>query len=930
MLSHAARLAAYIGHARTRHLLAICGLVLGIGLAASLGWIILDLRSDHIEHGEQDLTSLSLILAEEIDHQIQGIELLQVSLIDHMRQIGIASPAAFDQAVKSFEVHEDLARRIAGMPHVAALSLHDANGELINFSRAWPAPQIAVRDRDFIQMLLGPSPPPIFISEPSLSLTTGKQTIYFSQRFEAPDGQLIGIVLSTIFTDSFEQLYAQIASHGERAFNLYRSDGMLLVRYPESNHAKIGAAFGETENYRRVIETLDHGAAQFNSVLDGRQRLVAGHRVAHYPLIITVSDTIDAILASWREEAIAVGVAIGCLELVIASTVVLAFRHLRGHELLQIAETARAQAEERERGAQALQLQGMRFDTALANRIPGLLMFDGAGRLLVANRRFGEMFGMAIEDIPPGTSYAELTARVVTHGNVRAADIVPIRERRQQLIAADERKRLTWEMEDGRILLITHQPMEDGWLATYDDVTEHRKAEAKVIHLAHHDALTDLPNRVLFRQRLEEALARARRGQGLALLCLDLDRFKAVNDTLGHPVGDDLLQAVAARLLERTRQTDTVARLGGDEFAIIQSVDGPTEATTFAARLNELLDEPFNVAGHQIVIGTSIGIAFAPQDSIDADELLKSADLALYRAKLDGRGVYRLFHAEMDAQMQARRLLELDLRQAVRTGQLVLFYQPLVDPRSNAVTGFEALLRWDHPAQGLITPDRFIALAEEIGLIVPIGEWVLREACSAVASWPGTVRIAVNLSPAQFKSRNLIPAVEQALRESGLAADRLELEITETIMLQDTATTLATLHKLRALGVTLAMDDFGTGYSSLSYLRRFPFDRIKIDQSFVRDVCIKSDCGAIVRAVAGLSSELGMATTAEGVETSQQLDALIDAGCTEVQGYLFSPAVPAEAVPALLRRIADMPTAHAEPPRRSERAAVVQTAWLQA
>jgi diguanylate cyclase (GGDEF)-like protein len=472
----------------------------------------------------------------------------------------------------------------------------------------------------------------------------------------------------------------------------------------------------------------------------------------------------------------------------------------------------------------------------------------------------------------------------------------------------------TWELRNGRAFTVTHQAMEEGWLTTFEEITERRQAEANVAHLAHYDALTNLPNRVLFREAIEQAV-HVRHGQGLALLCLDLDQFKSVNDTLGHPIGDALLQAVAERLLGQTRVTDTVARLGGDEFAVVLTpIDRPTDATAMAERLIALFDTPFIIAGHQIVIGTSIGIVFAPQDGLDPDQLLKNADLALYRAKVDGRGLYRLFHAEMDAQMQARRRLELDLRKALKVGQLELFYQPIVDLRANAVTGFEALLRWRHPEKGLVSPDEFIPLAEEIGLIVPIGEWALREACAAAASWPGELRVAVNLSPAQFKSQNLMAAVAVALCEAGLPPDRLELEITETVMLQNTDATLATLHQFRALGVGIAMDDFGTGYSSLSYLRRFPFDRIKIDQSFVRDMCRKTDCHAIVRAVTSLGNELGMATTAEGVETAEQLDAVTLAGCTEVQGYLFSRAVPGCAVSDLLDTMAGrLPLRHARP-----------------
>jgi diguanylate cyclase (GGDEF)-like protein len=554
----------------------------------------------------------------------------------------------------------------------------------------------------------------------------------------------------------------------------------------------------------------------------------------------------------------------------------------------------------------ALQLQGQRFDIALNNMLQALLMFDHAGRLLVANQRMYGMFGMPDGALMPGMTYREVTDRVIEAGQVTAEDMENMRGRRAGLIARNERVSTIWELASGRVFNVTHQPMDDGWLATFEDITERRRTEARMAHLAHHDALTDLPNRVLFRKRLEDALTSARRGEGLALLCLDLDQFKAVNDTLGHPVGDLLLRAVAVRLVERTRETDIVARLGGDEFAVVQSIDRPSEVAGLADRLIEMFDTPFEVAGHQIVIGTSIGIAFAPQDGVDGDELLKKADLALYRAKVDGRGICRLFHAEMDAEMQARRRLELDLRKALRARQFELFYQPVVDLHAGAVAGFEALLRWRHPERGLVSPASFIPLAEEIGLIVQIGEWVLREACATAASWPGDIRVAVNLSAAQFKSPDLVATVSEALREGGLLPDRLELEITETVMLQDTDATMATLHQLRALGAGIAMDDFGTGYSSLSYLRRFPFDRIKIDQSFVRELSSKRDCGAIVRAVAALSRELGMATTAEGVETREQLALLTSAGCTEVQGYLFSPAVPSGEVAGLLGAIADM------------------------
>ena len=443
---------------------------------------------------------------------------------------------------------------------------------------------------------------------------------------------------------------------------------------------------------------------------------------------------------------------------------------------------------------------------------------------------------------------------------------------------------------------------------TFNGLLEHlaarQKLEAQLTHMAHHDGLTGLPNRILFRQEMERELARARGGEAVAVLCIDLDHFKRVNDTLGHAAGDALLQGAADRLRACVRETDIVARLGGDEFAIVQlQADQPRAATVLAERLIADLSRPFDIEGHQVVVGGSVGIALAPSDGTEADQLMKSADMALYRAKADGRGVLRYFESEMDAKMQARRALELDLRKALVEHEFELFYQPIVDLQSNRVSGFEALLRWNHPTQGLISPADFIPIAEDMGLIIPLGEWVLRQACKEAAGWPERVKVAVNLSPAQFKSKALALVVTTALADSGLAPDRLELEITESVLLQDNDTVRSILHQLRGLGVRISMDDFGTGYSSLSYLRSFPFDKIKIDQSFVRDMGQHDDSIAIVRAVAGLGRNLGMSTTAEGVETNEQLGRLRQEGCTEVQGYLFSRPLPASEVPRLLAQI---------------------------
>jgi diguanylate cyclase (GGDEF)-like protein len=377
-----------------------------------------------------------------------------------------------------------------------------------------------------------------------------------------------------------------------------------------------------------------------------------------------------------------------------------------------------------------------------------------------------------------------------------------------------------------------------------------------------------------------------------------------VNDAHGHPVGDLLLKAVADRLRQCIRDTDTVARLGGDEFAILQAGDSqPVDATALASRLIEAIGAPYKLAGRKVAVDLSIGIALAPGDGLDPAQLLKNADMALYRAKSDGHGLYRFFEPDMDALMQARRKLEIDLGRAIANGEFELFYQPLVDMKTEYVTGFEALIRWHHPERGLILPLDFIAVAEETGLIVPIGDWVLRQACAEAATWPSNVKIAVNLSPTQFKNKSLLSSVVSALAASNLLPNRLELEITESVMLQDSGVTLAVLHELRGLGVRISMDDFGTGYSSLSYLRKFPFDKIKIDQSFIYDMSDHDDSLAIVRAVIAMGSGLGIATTAEGVETTEQFKRLKLEGCTEVQGFLFSPPRPAAEIKGLLASI---------------------------
>jgi diguanylate cyclase (GGDEF)-like protein len=557
---------------------------------------------------------------------------------------------------------------------------------------------------------------------------------------------------------------------------------------------------------------------------------------------------------------------------------------------------------ERQRLSARLKQQNLRFDVALKYMSQGLCMFDAEERLVVANDRYAAMYGLEPEQVKPGTPFRQIIEGRIASGAYAGGD--PETYIAERIAAVRERHASTkiQTLPDGRVIAIVHQPIADGgWVATHEDITERRSFEARIAHMAHHDALTDLPNRALFNERLEQAIERVKRGDVIAVHLLDLDLFKNVNDTLGHAAGDKLLLAVADRLRVIVRKIDTVARMGGDEFAVVQAaIKQPSEAAWLAERVIAALSEPYDIDGHQIIIGASVGIAIGPTDGVDPGQLIRNADLALYRAKSAGRGAFHFFEAGMDVQMQVRRELENDMRNALSAGQFELHYQPVLNLESDEIVGVEALIRWHHPKRGMVSPGEFIPLAEETGFIVRLGEWIIRKACATAAAWPSKVKIAVNLSPAQFKSQGLVQTVMSALASSGLAASRLELEITENILLQDTTATLATLHRLRELGVHIAMDDFGTGYSSLRYLQSFPFDKIKIDRSFVRDITLSTGSLNIVRAVAAMAKGLGMTTTAEGVETQEQLDTIRSEGCTEMQGFLFSKPQPAHEMERLL------------------------------
>jgi diguanylate cyclase (GGDEF)-like protein len=542
------------------------------------------------------------------------------------------------------------------------------------------------------------------------------------------------------------------------------------------------------------------------------------------------------------------------------------------------------------------------LETALTHMSQGLSMFDADGRLIVANKQYAEVYGIAPGVIRPGMTLQEIRALRVAAGSYYGdADFY-----------VESAKGLTGEIQpsdtiiehcNGRVISEVRRPRAGGgWVTTHEDVTERKRVEDRIAHMARHDALTNLPNRTLLRENLTQALKRTSRGECVTVLCLDLDRFKEVNDTFGHPIGDALLRSVTGRLVGCVREIDTVSRLSGDEFAIVHA--GPKKdvnAGALAQRVIECMERPYEIDGHHVMIGVSVGVAVAPQDGRTPDELLKKADLALYRAKTDGRGVVRFFEPEMDTRVRLRRRLQQDLCRAVVAREFELLYQPMVNLQSEEVTGFEALLRWNHPELGTISPNEFISVAEDLGVMVRLGEWVLRQACRQAATWPRNVRVAVNISAMQFRSSGLVAVIKRALDRAGISPHQLEIEITESVLLRNTEAILATLHELRKLGVRVSLDDFGTGYSSMSYLVTFPFDKIKIDQSFIHDLSNREDCAAIVRAVTSLGQILHMTTTAEGVETADELEQVKAAGCTEAQGFFFGGPVPADKVETLIK-----------------------------
>ncbi|HYS91390.1 MAG TPA: EAL domain-containing protein [Bradyrhizobium sp.] len=850
--------------------------------AITIGTTIIagNFRERALNSSERELENTVLLLARHFDQQLEDFEVIQKDLIAYMRSSGIGSREDYKRRMSGQDIHLMLKAKLGALSYVGGVNIFDADGVLINASASWPVPEVRVADRSYFKMFQSDPRSPDMLIEPVYSRITGLWTTVIARRMTGPNGEFLGAVGRGIEPANFEKFFASLALGEGAAISMYHRDGTLLARYPHVD-AMIGQSFKAGPVHQQVLSKSDHGTVRIVSPIDGQNRLASARILRNFPISVVATTTVASALADWQEQIRFLIAVAGLSVLAISTLLFLVVRRL----------------------SQQHQLEKQRLDTAINNMTQGLLMFDSSHRLVVANQRYIEMFGVSTEVVKPGCTIHELLNHRREIGSFKG-DVDEYCATLFRKLAQGKIFQTIMETANGGSIQVSYRPLQrGGWVTTLEDITERRRVEDRITHLAHYDALTDLPNRALFHEQLKRELARIAPGEQLAVLYIDIDEFKSVNDTLGHLIGDELLKSVAASLGRCVRDTDFVARLGGDEFAIVQTgIRTADDVTGLVTRVLDTIREPYECLGHQVTTDASIGIALAPQHGTDLDQILKNADLAMYAAKSAGRRTYRFFEPEMDARVRARRILEMDLRQAISDGAFEVHYQPCVNLRDNKITGCEALLRWRHSERGMISPAEFIPIAEETGLINQLGEWVLATACAEATTWPDHIKLAVNVSPVQFKSGTLALKIVAALAASGLPASRLELEITEAVLIRDDEAALAILHQLRAIGVGIALDDFGTGYSSLSYLQRFPFDKIKIDRCFVNDIAEPDGSSCIVQAVVNIAAARQMTTTAEGVETQQQRELLRALGCAEMQGYLFSPAKPAAEIRQLFHR----------------------------
>jgi diguanylate cyclase (GGDEF)-like protein len=862
--------------------LVLCAAALVVAIGLGTGYLALQFRERALDLAERDLSNTALLLSRHFDQQLSDLQHVHDDVVAYMGADGVDTADQFEKTMSLLSAHEMLRTRLAALPHVGGLNLFNADGWLINSSEMWPVPDLNVRDRRYFREFTSGGPTPDVIVEPAVSRVTGQWTTLFARKIVDRNGGIIGFSTRGVEPGQFEEFVASLALNGDTIISMIHRDGTVIARYPKDEGA-IGKSVAGLPSFQRAL-TLDGNVSGRFRTEDAEDKIGAVRPLTHFPILIVATTRTSTALADWRTQTKLPFSAAILAIVVVTVTIFLIVRQLRRQH-----EAARRKLSEK----------SLHLDTAINNMTQGLLLFDDSGRLVICNQRYLDMLGVSPEVAKPGCHLRDLVLYRQSIGSFMG----DVDEYCARFIGTNcsEIGESHFSTGDGRIIRMIFKRLPGGgWATTFEDVTERRRVEAKIEHLAHYDPLTGLPNRTLFQRHAEGLLLEPAHVQ-FAILYIDIDEFKRINDSLGHLIGDEFLKGVAERLHQSIGPEDFIARLGGDEFAIVQrGVTAEVDVGALVERIYRALRAPFDCHGHRLSGDASIGVAIAPRDGTDLLGLLKRADLAMYAAKAAGRRTHRFFEPEMEKEAKLRRELEADMRVALAEGGFEIHYQPLVDLRSDEVTGCEALLRWRHPVRGMISPAEFIPIAEETGLIEEIGQWVLRTACTEAATWPTHVRVAVNVSPIQFKSEALSLKVATVLAESGLDPRRLELEITEAVLIADDDAALVALNQLRALGVHIALDDFGTGYSSLQYLQRFPFDKIKIDRSFVKEVTRNSSSASIIRAVVSIAADRDMITTAEGVETEQQRDTVHMLGCTQMQGYLFSAARTAQEIRAML------------------------------
>ncbi len=876
--------------ARTDRWRPLVTVTLGVAaMVAYVGIIAVGLWHSHdreIEFARRGQESLAKVLEQ---HALATVDKIDTVLMASRLHIG---PGLAGAPMAPARANAALARYLALIGESQSLRIANRQGRFVYDASGAIFPA-TITDRAYFQRNRDDPSGALVISEPIYARITHNWVITLSRRIDGPRGEFAGLVQAAVQADFFQKFFASLGLGEAQSMALYDRHLRLIARYPAAPD-KLGAAAASPTLQAMVARNMRDGVYTAISGVDERERLLAMRRIGNHDLYVVVGRTTEDVLANWHRQVLA-GV---------ASALVLAAL-LAGWIFVWLRTYAHARS--LARGMTQAYETTVRQTRALLDSLPDpAWLSDRDNRMIAVNDAYARACGRPVDQIVGHGVDAIWPAETATALRAQDAAVLSrqVQQRREGMQTVADGTRRSFEYISTPVLDETGALV--GVAGVARDITQIREDQARIQHMAEHDILTDLPNRALLQERMALALAKEAGSETqIALMFLDLDHFKNINDSLGHEVGDQLLQQVALRLRKHLDAQDTVSRQGGDEFAILlQHCSGLSRVAAIAQRLIDVLAQPFPVGDHELRVTASIGISVYPQDGADIGTLLRNADTAMYQAKAAERGTYQFFAPEMNARVFERMALETSLRRALQNHEFHLHYQPQVDANTGEVMGLEALIRWRHPELGGILPGRFIPIAEETSLINAIGEWVLREACRQSRAWIDRglkpVVVAVNLSAVQFRQRNLARLVSAALEAARLDPQWLELEITESALMQDTQRVMEILNELKALGVRLSMDDFGTGYSSLSYLKRLPIDKIKIDQSFVRELPDNEEDAAIVRAIIGIATHLRKGVIAEGVETNAQREFLLRHGCVEMQGFHFSRGVPADEIVAML------------------------------